>query len=686
MLESRLPVVAVVDDQEAKRYAMARTLRGAGFSVREGGSGREALSLASEAPDVLVLDIKLPDANGLELCRQIKANPQTASVLVLVVSAYQTSEADRAEGLESGADAYLTHPVEPPVLVATARALLRLRRAEQERSEALVRERSARSEAESAAADFRTLAESVPHLVWKARPDGQVDYVNSRWTEYTGMAAEASFGFSFVDAVHPDDRAAYLASWRRNVSVGAHEDAEVRLRRASDGRYRWYLVRSRPLRDEGGQTTGWVGTCTDVDDQKRAVEASQMLAEVSKALGAAITVDAMAEAVVQLCVPALGTFCALDMVTEEGAVRRVSLQVGKAPRAELVEPLGALKRSGPDAGPGHILRHGDVEWVPQVDDAWLSRAFPETDARKVWHALALRSFFSVPLHSRGGVLGALSLGNTDGDNGYEAWKQPLVEDLARRVGPALENARLFDLARRERDNAEEANRAKDEFLAVVSHELRTPLNAMLGWTQMLRSGLLSLPKQERALEAVERNVRVQTQLIDDLLDISRIITGKLRLNVGPTSPALVMEAALDSVRPAAEAKGIHLVAHMEGNGTPVTGDPDRLQQVVWNLLSNGIKFTPPEGRSSFPRAERIRSWRSVFAIPGSASARSFFHMFSSASGRRTPPRLGPRAGWAWGSPSCGTWWSFMAGPSRVAAKGQERGHCSSFDFRWGLRR
>jgi signal transduction histidine kinase len=148
---------------------------------------------------------------------------------------------------------------------------------------------------------------------------------------------------------------------------------------------------------------------------------------------------------------------------------------------------------------------------------------------------------------------------------------------------------------RAKQQAEEANRMKDEFLATLSHELRTPLNAMLGWAQVLRLGKLDPAASARALETIERNARSQAQLIADLLDVSRIITGKLRLDLQPVELRRIIEAVLDSVRPAADAKGIRLQVALDPLASPVLGDADRLQQVVWNLLSNAIKFTPQEG-------------------------------------------------------------------------------------------
>jgi signal transduction histidine kinase/DNA-binding response OmpR family regulator len=161
---------------------------------------------------------------------------------------------------------------------------------------------------------------------------------------------------------------------------------------------------------------------------------------------------------------------------------------------------------------------------------------------------------------------------------------------------AMERAQLFELAQIERQRAEEASRAKDDFLAVVSHELRTPLNAVLGWTRLLRSGTLTEARAAQALEVIDRNASAQAQLIEDLLDISRITAGKLRLQLRELDLHDVIKAALDVVRPAADAKSITLRSTIDDSVGPLVGDPDRLQQVVWNLLTNAIKFTPKRGK------------------------------------------------------------------------------------------
>jgi signal transduction histidine kinase len=174
--------------------------------------------------------------------------------------------------------------------------------------------------------------------------------------------------------------------------------------------------------------------------------------------------------------------------------------------------------------------------------------------------------------------------------------QELKREIRVREWAEQERARLLVLEQAARKQAEEANRTKDEFLATLSHELRTPLNAILGWVQVLRTGKLDPAAGARALETIERNARSQAQLIADLLDVSRIITGKLRLDFKPVELRRIIDSALETVRPAADAKGILLDISIGPLATPVLGDADRLQQVIWNLLSNAIKFTPRAGR------------------------------------------------------------------------------------------
>src|SRR5687768_12193960 len=202
-----------------------------------------------------------------------------------------------------------------------------------------------------------------------------------------------------------------------------------------------------------------------------------------------------------------------------------------------------------------------------------------------------------PLSHEGVVIGTLTI----------------IDDVTERVSREAElqnqieeRSRLLSSEKLARNEAERANRLKDEFLATISHELRNPLNAILGWAHMMRLGKLTPANTERAIETIYRNAQSQTQLVADLLDVSRIISGKLRLDVRTVDLIAIVTAAVDSIRPAAEAKGIRLQAMLDPAAGPISGDADRLQQIVWNLLTNAVKFTPRGGRIQI-RIQRIES-------------------------------------------------------------------------------
>jgi PAS domain S-box-containing protein len=185
------------------------------------------------------------------------------------------------------------------------------------------------------------------------------------------------------------------------------------------------------------------------------------------------------------------------------------------------------------------------------------------------------------------------------DAGTVVGASKIARDITERVRLADENAKLYDIAR-------EANRMKDEFLAVLSHELRTPLNAIVGYSRLLRGGVLSEEKAARGLETLERNATWLSQIIDDVLDVSRIVSGKLRLDVQSVELPIIVDNAVATVHPAADAKNVRIQTTIDSNVGPVSGDPDRLQQVVWNLVSNAVKFTPRDGRVQV-RLERVNS-------------------------------------------------------------------------------
>jgi signal transduction histidine kinase len=210
--------------------------------------------------------------------------------------------------------------------------------------------------------------------------------------------------------------------------------------------------------------------------------------------------------------------------------------------------------------------------------------------------LPVTSYLAVPVVSHSGnVLGGLFFGHPEPAMFSDQHEQ-IVAGLAGQAASAMDNARLYEEMREARADSEAANRLKDEFLATVSHELRTPLNAILGWARLLQTQRLDEESRKRAIETIQRSAVAQGQIIEDILDVSRIITGKLRLHVSPVEIGELVNEALESVRPGAETKGVRLQTVMDTKPNLVWGDAHRLQQIFWNLLSNAIKFTPRDGR------------------------------------------------------------------------------------------
>jgi signal transduction histidine kinase/ActR/RegA family two-component response regulator len=213
--------------------------------------------------------------------------------------------------------------------------------------------------------------------------------------------------------------------------------------------------------------------------------------------------------------------------------------------------------------------------------------------------LPVRSYLAVPVRGvSGDVIGGLFFGHS-AVGVFTEQHERLAVGIASWAAVALENARLYD-------EVQTANRMKDEFLAVLSHELRTPLNAIVGYARLLRGGILGAEKVDRALETLERNAMSLTQIVEDVLDVSRIVSGKIRFDVQPVNLTLVIDNAVATVQPAADAKGVRVQTVVDPRVAPIAGDPDRLQQVVWNLLANAVKFTGRNGRVQV-RLERVNS-------------------------------------------------------------------------------
>ena len=407
------PLILVVDDNAPLRYALGRTLRQHGFDVVEARNGTEALELSSsERPDLVLLDVNLPDIHGFDVARRLKRGETTRNIPILQISASFVQAEHRMEGLDAGADAYLVEPVEPGELVANIRALLRLRDAE--------------------AGLQRTTA--LLAAVVEASPLAIAVFDTNRVIRTWNQAAETMFGWPAAEVIATDPAAPHPAFLD-------DEEFMARLRR--------------------GET------------------ATAMERRYTRRDGAFIDVQV----------------------------------------------------------------------------------------------------FAAPLEQTS-------------THAYVA----IFEDISSRKLFELERAEILAREREARKEAEAANRLKDEFLATLSHELRTPLNAIMGWVSMLKQPAVDDTRRERALEIIERNLRSQQQLISDILEVSQIIRGQMRLEMRPVDVVQAVTSAMESVAPTAAAKHQTLTATLLPSPVLVAGDPERLQQVFWNLLSNAVKYTPRDGR------------------------------------------------------------------------------------------
>ena len=430
---------------------------------------------------------------------------------------------------------------------------------------------------------FRFLAENIPVQIWTALPDGRLDYVTEQTAGQFGLTAERLLADGWQNVVHPEDLALAVERWTHALATGDPYEVEFRLKLWS-GEYAWHLARAVPQRSASGVIARWFGTNTNIEEQREQQSRTQrLLAQVQHAHRDA---EAARAELHSLFMQAPSPICVLRghehtfTLANPAYMRFVGparTLVGLPVRSAMPEMEGqgffeildrvyttGQRYTGLEV-PAKFDRRGDGT----LDDAFVNAAYePFCDLY-------------------GDVAGILVIASdvTDIVRAREA-VQATLEDRERMLA-ITEDARW---------KAEHASRAKDEFLATASHELRTPLNAILGWARMLRSGTLDASGYSRGVETIERNARSQVQLVEDILDGSRIITGKLHLEIRTLDLTAVVQAALDAVRPAAAAKSIALDVTLDPDAARIKGDPDRLQQVVWNLVNNAMKFTPKDGR------------------------------------------------------------------------------------------
>jgi PAS domain S-box-containing protein len=458
--------------------------------------------------------------------------------------------------------------------------------------------------------DARALVSSIVETSYDAIITKDLNGVIRSWNP----AAEQLFGYSSAEMIGntirvliPHDRQSeeddILARLRQGERIEHFETVRI----AKDGRRMNVSVTISPLRNAAGSIIGASKIARDVSALRIAETARLRLLEenasITRALnnvGAVVASDLDRDKVVQAVTDAatglttaeFGAFFynvvndtgeSYMLFTISGVPHEAFAKFPMPRNTELFEPT--FKGTA-------VVRTADIMKDPRYGKNPPHHGMPRGH-------LPVRSYLAVPVKGRtGDVIGGLFFGHSEVGR-FTEHHERLAIGIASWASVALENARMFSMV-------QEASRLKDDFLASLSHELRTPLNAVLGYARMLRAGVVTADKQTRAIETIERNATSLTQLVEDVLDISRIISGKIRLNVQPVDFPQIVANAVEVVSPAADAKGVRIETVLDPDAGPVSGDPERLQQVVWNLLSNSVKFTN-RGCKVQVRLERVNS-------------------------------------------------------------------------------
>jgi PAS domain S-box-containing protein len=622
--------ILLVDDRADKLLALEAILGDLGENLVKANSGREALKkLLEEDYAVILLDVNMPLMDGFETAALIRQRPSSEKTPIIFFTALSDNDAVVARSYSLGAVDFIKTPVVPEILRSKVAVFVDLykkteqvkRQAEQMRllqekeHRTALAEAEDRLEAETRRNRFFTLAVDMLAI---AGFDGFFKQLNPAWERTLGFAESALKARPYIEFVHDEDREATAQHLARccsaDFALGEADSTYFENRfRHKDGRWRWLGWTAAPFAEEG-LVYIFARDITErkVAEEERlhlireqaaraAAEAAErraaFLSEAGITLASSLDYDTTLSRLVHLSVPFLADWCFIDVREENDRIRRVEAAVADPAREALAKQLVQWAPAPEsDAPPARVIRTRESFLAPELTREILEALAPDQAAQRMLAEQGLRSLMVVPLIARGRALGALTFVSAESGRRYDRMDLQFAEELGRRAALAADNAALYKASQEARLAAEKANRAKDEFLATLSHELRTPLTPILGWTVMLRSGNLDPAGILRGLEVIERNVRVQTQLIEDLLDVSRIVTGKLRVEVRPIELVPVIEAGLDAVRPSADAKDIQVAVDLDPRDVRVLGDPDRLQQVVWNLASNAVKFTPRGGR------------------------------------------------------------------------------------------
>jgi len=456
-------------------------------------------------------------------------------------------------------------------------------RAAAEQAEQRVRESEERYRALSSR--LKVVFEGVADAIMAQDGAGRVVFANSAAADVFGfVSAEelmkappdtVSSRFDFLDR---DDRPTAGPKLRAAdmLASGPSPDGVLHLRDRFTGLDRWVATRNSRVSGGGGEPDLVITIWHDVTTERRRERQALLVADATIALAGSLDEHTMLTTLAEALVPGMGDWCSISLVSGD-AVENVAVVHREGGLTAALEQFHeTFLDSDGERGPRPAIETGQSVLLD----------FDGSDAA---HAALV-----APIKLRGQTIGVIASFLEHGTRKYDWSHVASVEEICRRTSAALENARLYAAAQRAVVRAEEASRAKDEFLATVSHELRTPLTAILGWARLLADRTRD-PALAKPVTVIHRNALAQAKIIDDILDVSRVITGKFRLETKPTDVSSIIRDALEVVRPSAAAKGVVLEFKTEADGVELVADPQRLQQAIWNLLSNAVKFTDAGG-------------------------------------------------------------------------------------------
>jgi PAS domain S-box-containing protein len=548
--------ILIIDDSAEDRFAYCRYLLQEveyQYKILQEETGEAGLTLClQEQPDVILLDFLLPDLDGLEFLNQLQLQIGKNHPPVVMLTG-QGDESVAVQVMKRGAQDYLIKgkTTSETLRLAVKSAIKNARLQQQlQQSQAALRESEER---------FRMLCAFAPIGIFQTDGVGRCLYTNPQWQAIAGLTLQQSLGDGWASAVHPDDREQVWREWKRCTQEGSEFSMEFRFLTLQGGAH-WVQANAAAIRSQLGEIIGYVGTDQDITARKQAEEALQ---NVLQKLNFHVENSP------------------LGVIEWDSDLRIIRWSQS----AENIFGWTAQEILGKQMNEWQFIYPQDAAAVSDV-------------VRRILGGNEAQTFCCNRNYAKDGSVVYCEWYNstlTD-ESGNLVSVLSLIMDVSDRVRLAFERDRILQLEQAARTEAERANRVKDEFLAVLSHELRSPLNPILGWSKILKTRKLDEDMATQALEIIERNAQAQAQLIEDLLDVSRILQGKLKLNVYSIDLTTVIHAALETVRLAAQAKSIELQPILEVGVWQVSGDPTRLQQVFWNFLSNAVKFTPNGGR------------------------------------------------------------------------------------------